>query len=373
MKRRRHSCTLWLLIALLLLALAAIVVGEYAPVLAEQDYGPPSPALSGWQRFSYSVRLLWNAGDLTSAPSPYAPEQVFVIAPGESVVSISTRLEETGIIRDAATFRIYLVWTGLDTSVQAGTYRLRSGQTGIEIARALQDPAPADAVLVVLPGWRMEEIAAALGTSGLDIAPADFLAAASAPASAPDFLPPGATAEGFLYPDRYTLPRTTTAGQLVSVLLSSFSLHLTNDLRDGFALHNLTVYEAVTLASIIEREAVADEEMPIIASVFYNRLAIGMKLESDPTVQYALGYNYDQGTWWTNPLSWNDLLFNSPFNTYVYGGLPPAPIASPSLAALQAVAYPAQTPYYFFMARCDGSGLHNFAESFEQHKQNLCP
>ena len=371
---RRPSCLPWLLLAILLLALTTIAVSVYTPVLAEQAYGPPSPTLSGWQRFSYALRLLWNAGNLTGTRGdPYAPEQVFVIAPGESVVSIAERLQAADLIRDATTFRDYLIWTGLDTSVLAGTYRLNAGQTGVEIAQALQNPAPADAVLVVLPGWRMEEIAATLATSGLEVAGADFLAAASAPASSPDFLPSGATAEGFLYPDRYTLPRTTTAMQLVAVLLSDFSIHLTPDLRDGFSRHNLTVYEAVTLASIIEREAVMEEEMPTIASVFYNRLAIGMKLESDPTVQYALRYNSVQGTWWTNPLSSGDLQFDSPFNTYVYKGLPPAPISNPGLAALQAVAYPAQTPYYFFRARCDGSGRHNFAETFEQHQGNACP
>ena len=370
---RRSSCLPWLLLAILLLALVTIAISVYAPVLATQAYGPPSPALNGWQRFSYAVRLLWHADDLTGARDPYAPEQVFVIAQGESVISISKRLQAVDLIRDAATFRIYLLWTGLDISVQAGTYRLSAGKTGVEIAQALQNPAPADAVLVVLPGWRREEIAAALATSGLNITPGDFLAAVAAPEPIPDFLPTGATAEGFLYPDRYTLPRSTTAAQLVSVLLSNFSIHMAPDLRDGLSRHNLTVYEAVILASIIEREAVVDEEMPIIASVFYNRLATGMKLESDPTVQYALGYNALQGTWWTNPLSWDDLQIDSPFNTYVYEGLTPAPISNPGLTALQAVAYPAQTPYYFFRARCDGSGLHNFAETFEQHQQNACP
>jgi UPF0755 protein len=188
-----------------------------------------------------------------------------------------------------------------------------------------------------------------------------------------DFLPDGATTEGFLYPDQYTLPRSTTAAQLVSVLLSNFTLQLTSDLQDGFHRHGLDVFQAVTLSSLVEREAVVDEEMPIIASVFYNRLAVGMKLESDPTVQYALGYNSGQGTWWTNPLSLNDLQYDSPFNTYMYYGLPPAPIANPGPAALQAVAYPAETPYYFFVARCDGSGLHKFSETFEEHSQNICP
>ena len=219
----------------------------------------------------------------------------------------------------------------------------------------------------------MQEIAASLSTSGLAITPEAFLAAASAPANPPDFLPAGASAEGFLSPASYTLPRTTSAAQLVFLLLQDFSSRLTPELRDGFAGHGLSVYQAVTLASIIQREAVHDEEMPMIASVLYNRLAINMPLQTDPTIQYALGYNVAQGTWWTNPLSLDDLKVDSPYNTYVHAGLPPGPISNPGLAALQAVAFPAQSRYYYFQARCDGSRLHNFAETFEQHQQNNCP
>ena len=110
---------------------------------------------------------------------------------------------------------------------------------------------------------------------------------------------------------------------------------------------------------MIEREAVKADEMPLIASVFFNRLDIGMNLASDPTVQYALGYDYIAQRWWKNPLSLDDLKTDSTYNTYVYPGLPPAPIANPSLEALRAVAFPQESPYYFFQAKCDGSGYHN--------------
>ncbi len=111
----------------------------------------------------------------------------------------------------------------------------------------------------------------------------------------------------------------------------------------------------------------------MIASVFYNRLAIDMPLQTDPTVQYALGFNAAHSTWWTNPLSLDDLKVDSPYNTYIHPGLPPGPISEPGLAALRAVAFPAQSNYYYFQARCDKSGLHNFAETLEQHQQNKCP
>ena len=124
---------------------------------------------------------------------------------------------------------------------------------------------------------------------------------------------------------------------------------------------------------MVAREAVHEEEQPLIASVYLNRVKIGMKLDADPTVQYAIGYNLLQQRWWTNLLSLLDLQVNSVYNTYRYDGLPPSPIANPSLGALRAVAVPAETNYLFFRAKCDSSGYHVFAETFDEHLQNACP
>ena len=132
------------------------------------------------------------------------------------------------------------------------------------------------------------------------------------------------------------------------------------------------MHQALILASIIEREAILDEEMPLIASVFLNRLDQNMQLAADPTVQYALGYNSNQNSWWTNPLSLEDLKYQSPYNTYIHVGLPPGPICNPGLNALQAVAMPAQSDFFYFRAACDGSGSHNFAVTFEEHLENGC-
>ncbi len=371
MNRRRSSSFFPLLFMLMVVVLIAAAVS--IPALARQSVGAPGPTLNPWQRFSYALDLVRNSGNLTQPRDPAGAEQLFVIDPGESVLSISNRLEKAGLIRSAHAFRTYLLWTELDTVIQPGTYRLSSTVPARDIAHVLVSASLTEVTFTVLAGWRMEEIAASLPTSGLEITPEAFLAAASSPASAPDFLPPGDSAEGFLVPGQSVLSRTTSAEQLVFTLLQGFSSELTDELKNGFASHGLTVYQAVTLASIIQREAVAPGEMPLIASVFYNRLAAGMRLETDPTVQYALGYNAAQRTWWTNPLSLADLQFDSPYNTYVYSGLPPGPISNPGLSALQSVASPAQSKYYFFQARCDGSGLHNFAETLEQHRQNNCP
>ncbi|GAB4505172.1 MAG: endolytic transglycosylase MltG [Anaerolineales bacterium] len=358
----------------LFLAFLGVLLGVFSglPAWAAHRYGPPSPALSAFDRFAFSTRLLWYGGWLTQPLDPNGLEQPFSVLPGESVPSVAMRLEEVGLIRSAAAFRAYLVYTGLDTSLQAGDYLLSPAQSIVDIAREMQDATPDQVTFVILPGWRMEEIAASLPTSGLDIAPDEFLAAASSAPLGLDFLPARASTEGFLYPDVYIVPRHASVETLISGFLCNFGLHLTPDLRDGFERQGLDVYQAVTLASIVQREAVHLEEAPQVASVFLNRLAIGMKLDSDPTVQYALGYNPLQETWWTNPLSVEDLQFDSPYNTYLYPALPPGPICNPSLEALRAVAFPAETPYYYFRARCDGSGLHDFSVTFEEHLQNGC-
>ena len=367
----RRLITLSTILIFLCLLAAGLLIG--IPALAAQKFGPPNPALDPLDQLEFSARLLWYGNQLTLPLDPNGAEQPFTVEPGEGIPSIAIRLEEVGLIRSAAAFRAYLVYTGLDTSIQAGNYSLSPALSIVDIARELQDATPEQITFVILPGWRMEEIAASLPTSGLNITSEDFLDAAHVAPPGLDFLPASTSTEGFLYPDTYVLPREMTAEGLVQEFLRNFALHLTIDLREGIDRQGLDVYEAVTLASIVQREAIVPDERAQIASVFFNRLREGIKLDTDPTVQYALGYNIAQGTWWTNPLSAADLQFDSPYNTYIYAGLPPGPIANPSLSALRAVAFPAETPYYYFRARCDNSGLHDFAITFEEHLQNGCP
>ncbi len=342
------------------------------PAEAARIYGPPAAWLTFTQRAQYSARLLWYDGLLTRPLNPSGNERNFKINPGDSVNTIAASLQDAALIRDAESFRAYLIYSGLDTSIQAGEYRLSPAMSAIAIAREIQDATSTQVEFAILPGWRMEEIAASLPTSGLAITLDEFLAAAQTPSDDFDFLNEAVSLEGFLFPDSYILPRNITVSELMQTLVRTFAQRLTPDLVAGFEQQGLTIYEAVIVASIVEREAVQDEEKPLIASVYLNRLNIGMKLDADPTVQYVLGFNPLQNTWWTNPLSLIDLDFDSPFNTYLYTGLPPAPISNPSLDSLQAVAFPAETPYLFFRARCDGSGFHSFAETFEEHVENGC-
>ena len=361
-------------LALGLLLLCLILFIFIFPSQVAKTYGPPSGRLSFLQTIQYSDMLAWDDGLLTKPLDPNASPQSFTVQPGESAKSIAERLQQGGFIRDAGMFRDYLIYTGLDTSLQAGQYDdLSAAMSMVDIAHKLQNAVSAQVTFVVLPGWRMEEIAASLPTSGLNITPDAFLTPAKETHPGLNYLAGASSTEGFLYPDSYILPRDLTADQLVETLVRNFNLHLTNDVRDGFSRQGLSIYQAVILASIIQREAVHDDEAPLIASVYLNRIKISMKLDADPTVQYALGYDAVGQTWWTNPLSLDDLQINSPYNTYLTNRLPPTPISNPGLAALRAVAFPADSPYYYFSAKCDDSGYHNFAQTFQEQVQNLCP
>lgn len=343
---------------------------------AEAAFGPPSPALDPVQSLQLSAQLLFQADQLHRPAAIFGDSVSFEIPLGESPLVIASRLESSGLISNASAFIIYLKYTGLDTTLQAGKYSLSPAVSAVELAHILQDATPSEITLSILSGWRLEEIAATLPTSGLAITPDEFLLAASSPTQQiplPPNFPEGSTSEGFLFPGSYRIPRETSATQLLNILVEEFNSQLTLDLMDGFQLQGLNIFQAVTLASIVEREAVVAEEMPLIASVFLNRLVIGMPLEADSTVQYARGFNPEQDTWWTNPLSSSDLQFDSPYNTYLYTSLPPGPIANPGSRALRAVAFPAQSPYYYFRATCDDSGMHTFSETFDEHLNKACP
>lgn len=345
----------------------------YIPSRAARIYGPPAQSLSITERVQYSAMLLWYGGLLTQPLDPSGAEQTFTVEIGEPVDSVANHLQSVGLISDADALRTYLIYSGLDTSMQAGEYQLSTAMSAMDIARELQDATPEEVTFVILPGWRVEEIAESLPTSGLLIAPDEFINAAKSPPQDFNFLSGASSVEGFLYPDSYIFSRqVSSAEEMIYEMVRSFSAHLSPDLTSGFERQGLTVYQAVTLASVVEREAVQEEEQPLIAAVYLNRLKMGMKLDADPTVQYAIGYNFLQQSWWTNPLTLLDLQVNSVYNTYIYEGLPPTPIANPSLGALRAVASPAETTYIFFRAKCDGSGFHEFSETFDEHLQNAC-
>jgi len=342
----------------------------------EQVLGPADESLSKLDKTMLAIKLLYHQQSINQPVAETAPNQGFSIELGDDIYSITNKLEQQGLISDANIFRDYLLFRGFDRTIQAGMYDLNAGMTARDIASALQDATPDHVKLSILPGWRLEEIAQSLPTSGLEISPEEFLSVTSQKPVGYSFsssLPEDATMEGLMPPGIYELPRNIPVDQLLHQLLSIFESRLTTELLQGFNRQMLSLFQALNIASIVEKEAINDTEMPLIASVYINRHSAGIKLEADPTVQYALGHDEYQNTWWKSPLSLIDLQIDSPYNTYLNPGLPPGPISNPSQKALRAVAFPEKSPYFYFRAACDESGNHVFAETFEEHQANACP
>ena len=379
-----------LLLRLALVGLVAVACGTAALLLSANWFAGRggvrieggSPDLSLPQRIYLQTWLGSRAKQLQQPAGSGDTAVSFTIAPGESAGTIAANLAQMGLLNDPELFLNYAHYYGLDAQLEAGTYLVDPRQTIPQLAVALtQAPVNFEVTVSFIPGWRLEQMAeslAAIRPGNID--PGEFLAIAQRRApydvSRYDFLadlPPEAALEGYLFPDTYALPVEATAVDLIDAMLTRFGEQVTPDVRQGMAAQGLTLREGVTLASIVQREAVLAEERPLIAGVFLNRLRQNNLLQADPTVQYALGRQPD-GVWWKSPLSLEDLQIDSPYNSYLYPGLPPGPIASPPLDTLRAVAFPAQTDYFFFVADCDDTaapGSHKFSVTFEEHLANV--
>lgn len=366
----------WVLIGVVFLLAAGAVSlgGRYLLGSAgslEVDTG--ALEISTLERSLIGVYLNVRRNDIETPAGDDSTAVRFSINPGETAATIAQRLQREDLIRDAQLFLYLARYRGVDAHLEAGEYELRANMTMDEIVDTLQHGRLREVMVTIPEGKRAEEVAELLEGQGL-VDSGAFLALVESGGSAYDFLydrPDGAATslEGFLFPETYRVPADYDAAQILDVMLSTFGERFSPEMREMAAEKGLTIHEAVTLASIVEREAVIPEERPTIASVYLNRLEQGMYLQSDPTVQYALGYQEDTDQWWKIPMSLEeDVQVDSPYNTYLYPGLPPGPVCNPGLASLQAVLEPAETTYLFFFSRFDGS--HAFAETYEEHLQN---
>ena len=348
---------------------------ERARVLVEGGDPSLSPAESIYLRAYLTARV----DELTQPVGAGAGSTTFVIRPGETANDVAANLQAAGLIDDVRLFLNYLRFYGLDSQLEAGTFRIDPQMTVADLAVGLTVAHAEEIELRFLEGWRAEEMAGYLSVTAPAAIDADeFLAVVQRrrpfDLGAYDFLdahPPGASLEGFLFPDTYRVPLDADAAYLVDLMLRTFGRRVTPAMREAYAAHGLSLRQAVTLASIVERETPLAEERPLVAAVFYNRLKAGMRLQADPTVQYAVGYHEATGSWWKSPLSEADLNLASPYNTYEVEGLPPGPIANPGLAALEAVAEPAVTNALYFVADCGREGAHLFSETYEEHLLNV--
>ncbi|MBQ3934145.1 MAG: endolytic transglycosylase MltG [Elusimicrobiaceae bacterium] len=282
------------------------------------------------------------------------------IPQGTSPQKIAEILKSKGVIKSTLVFRAWVKISGADKILRSGTFELNKEISSINaIWHLVNDSGTPTYKVTILEGWRLEEIAEELVKQGILTEKETFLREAKR-----------IKAEGFLFPSTYKLPKNMQPLEVLRVMYQEYENNILPIINSESNNTNLNEQEIITLASIVEREAVYNDERPKIAAVYLNRLKIGKRLEADPTVQYALGYNENEQRHWKKGLTYSDLKFDSPYNTYKYAGLPPAPIASPSANSVKAVLNP--TPDFealYFVA--DNTGRHIFSTTYHQHLETI--
>ena len=347
--------------------------------------------------------VLWyRPAELADVPAAASgPRVTIIVEQGATDSGIGHLLFQRGLVRSELAFLYAVQQAGRSGDLQAGVYDLSPTLTPSEIVTALRQQPGVEITIRVREGWRLEQMAAYVATTKLTMNVDEFVAIAKAPP--PDLLakydflrglPTGRTLEGYLYPDTYRVDANATARQVIEKLLDTFGIRLTPEIRAKIAASKLngkpmTIDQAVTLASIVEREAVLDKERPLIAGVYLNRLYTrGWRLQADPTLQYGVATATHGGA----PVSqWGDIEWWAPlqtggnevklpaellaYQTYLHDGLPPAPISAPRIASIVAVASPDTSKgYFFFVAGCPGGvrdGSHYFAVTLAQHNANI--
>lgn len=291
--------------------------------------------------------------------------ETFVDIPaGTGPVGIGARLVAAGVVPDAWTFRVAVLVSGRARELKAGEYRFDTPLTALEVIDKIARGDVYTRMLTFREGLTIAEMAAVFEERGFGVA-ADFTKAAQNAALIRDLDPAARDLEGYLFPETYALPRNTPAADLVAQMVAGFKRAFDAELRAAAAADGLTMRQAVTLASLVEKETAAAEERPLVAAVYRNRMRIRMGMQADPTVIYALqkAGKYDGN------LSKSDLQVDSPYNTYRHAGLPPGPIASAGRASLEAAVKPAAVDYLYFVSRNDGT--HVFASTLAEHNRNV--
>ena len=295
----------------------------------------------------------------------YSETELYVQVPqGAGTAEIGRALTDAGIVRDRLTFRAALYWTGASRKLKAGEYRFDRPMTAVDVVDKIARGDVYTRRITFPEGQTIQEMAKIYEAQGFGPA-RQFIDAAGDVSLIADLDPRAATLEGYLYPETYALPHGSKPSTLMQTMVMRFRNVFDGELRRAAEAHGMSVHDAVTLASLVEKETAKPEERPLVAAVYLNRLKIGMGMQADPTVVYALqkAGRYDGN------IRREDLQFDSPYNTYKYAGLPPGPIASPGKPSLEAAVAPAAVPYLYFVSRNDGS--HVFAATLDEHNRNV--
>jgi UPF0755 protein len=293
------------------------------------------------------------------APAGSAPGPVDVqIAAGSDLRQIARALAGAGAVDSPRMFVLAARIAGLERRLRPGDYRLDPAQSLPSLVRTLIEGKGRSATVTIPEGWRLEQIAARLEAAGV-CGRVAFLARARDPALLSALAIPGPSAEGFLFPETYSFALPSEPAEVIRTMHRQFA-RVWGEMTLGAPASTLTQLQAVTLASIVERETAAPAERPLVAAVFVNRLRLGMPLQADPTVIYGIA-GFDGN------LRRRDLAAANPYNTYMVRGLPPGPIAAPGRASLAAVLRPAAVDYLYFVARNDGT--HQFSRTLAEHNR----
>lgn len=317
---------------------------------------------------------VWNG---LRSVSPSSPIEV-TISSGMRAKSVAELLEQKGLIRNAFLFSGWLKLKGEGSRFQAGVYELTPGMTRDEIVAKLNAGdiiAEATIRFTIPEGFTVEQTASRLADAGL-VDKAKFLDVAAKPELWSGSIWTSELSkdinlryplEGYLFPDTYEMKRDSTEAEIINRMLAELDRKL-DQLPEEWQLtleeRGMTVHQLLTIASLIEREVVVDEERPIVSSVIHNRLGLGMPLQIDATIQYLLDKQKEK-------LLTADLKVESPYNTYLQQGLPPGPIAAPSYKSIEAALYPDETDYVYYVTKKDGTNSHLFAVTFKQHQKNI--
>lgn len=280
--------------------------------------------------------------------------QIFVIQKGETLDSIALRLKQESLIRSPFAFKLFLLSQNLSQKIQAGDFRLRPDMTLSQIASQLTH-GTLDVWVTLLEGWRSEEIAQKLIDSGFEINSATWQLEIQ-----------NSSLEGYLFPDTYLFPQDASASAIIKIIRANFDQKVTPRIIQKINQRGLSLSQAITLASIVEREVRTDQDRPLVAGILIKRWQAGWPLQADATVQYLQG---SPGKWWPQNLTKKDLQTDSPYNTYKSKGLPPAPICNPGLASIKAVAEYQESPYWFYLS--DLQGKIHYAQTIEEHNANI--
>jgi len=295
--------------------------------------------------------IWWKNGTMPANANDHTA-QIFIINKGEGMRKVSNDLKSKGLIRDPIVFFLLTKKLGLDTKIQAGDFRLNPSMSAYDVAQNLTH-GTLDIWITVPEGNRTAEIADILEKS--------------IPTYKPVWRTTLAANEGYLFPDTYLIPRDATIDQIIVLMKNNFNNKYAA--LKGQQTSSYTQNEIVTIASLVERETKFASDRPLVASVIENRLGLGMALQIDATVQYILGYQQNEKSWWKKNLISDDLKINSSYNTYVNPGLPPTPIANPGSAAIAAVLTPTKTNYLYYVS--DPQGHLHFASTIQEHNQNV--